>query len=171
MSEEWTLNPMGVNNVGLNLNKTVPVLLLALFAMQLVAQTRPAERPRPKAEPQALAADALQEAESLLQKQQYAQAEEKLQGLIAAQAANPQAWFDLGFAESHLGKTADSISAYKKAAELSPKWFEANLNLGLALAQAGNFTSASSALKIAVTLKPTTGGQKALNQAGPPLRQ
>jgi len=139
--------------------------------MPAAAQTRPAEKPRPKAEPQASAPDTLQEAESLLQKQQYAQAEEKLQNLISAQAKNPQAWFDFGFAESHLSKTTEAISAYKKAAELSPKWFEANLNLGLALAKAGNLADAASALKIAVTLKPTTDGQLALSKAWLSLAQ
>src|SRR5438552_15026080 len=102
-------------------------------------------------------ADALQEAESLLQKQQYDQAQVKLEGLIKTQAGNPQAWFDLGFAESHLGKTAESIAAYKKAVELSPKWFEANLNLGLALAKAGIVPEATSSLRSTVQLKPTSG--------------
>src|SRR5258708_2118106 len=109
---------MSVNRVGAN--KTIPALLLALFAMQLAAQARPADKPGPVVERQGRPADALQEAESLLQKQQYAEAEEKLQGLIGTQAANPQAWFDLGFAESHLGKATEAVSAYKKAAELSP---------------------------------------------------
>ena len=94
------------------------------------------------------AADALKEAESLLQRQQYSQAEEKLHALIATQAENPQAWFDLGFAQSHLGKTAEAISAYKKATQLSPKWFEAQQNLGLALAKSGDLTAAAAALKI-----------------------
>jgi len=139
--------------------------------MPAAAQTRPAEKPRPKAEPQASAPDTLQEAESLLQKQQYVEAEEKLQSLIGAQAENPQAWFDLGFAQSHLNKTAESITAYKKAAELSPKWFEASMNLGLALAKAGNLADAAGTLKITVTLKPTTGGQLALSRTWLTLAQ
>ncbi len=152
-------------------NTSIVTLLLALLTMQAVAQTRPAQKPRPVAEPQSRSADALQEAESLLQKQQYAEAETKLQSLIGTQAENPQVWFDLGFAESHLGRTTESASAYKKAAELSPKWFEASLNLGLALAKAGNLTDAASALKITVTLKPTTGGQLALSKAWLSLAQ
>src|SRR5260221_6177392 len=177
MNGSWTLNPMGVSKMGLK--KIVPALLLALFAMRPDAQTRPAEKPRPKAEtPDRIkdqakdrTEDVLQEAESLLQKQQYAAAEEKLQSLISTQAGNPQAWFDLGFAESHLGKTAESIGTYKKAAELSPKWFEASLNLGLALAKSGNLADAASTLKITVTLKPTTGDQQALSKAWLSLAQ
>ena len=117
------------------------------------------------------AADALKDAESLLQKQQYSQAEEKLQALIATQAENPQAWFDLGFAQSHQGKTAEAIAAYKKATQLDPKWFEAQQNLGLTLAKSGDLTAAATALKIAVTLKPTVGGQQALAAAWLSLAQ
>src|SRR6266852_783368 len=146
-------------------------VMLALFAMRSVAQMRPAEKPRVKVAPQASAPDGLQEAESLLQKQQYAEAETKLQSLTGVQAENPQVWFDLGFAESHLGKTTESISAYKKAAALSPKWFEASLNLGLALAKAGNLADAASTFKITVTLKPTNSGQLALSKAWLSLAQ
>ncbi|MGB9123717.1 MAG: tetratricopeptide repeat protein, partial [Candidatus Angelobacter sp.] len=102
---------------------------------------------------------------------QYSQAEEKLQALIATQAENPQAWFDLGFAQSHLGKSPDAISAYKKAVALDPKWFEAQQNLGLALAKSGDLAAASSALKTAVTLKPTAGGKQALAAAWLSLAQ
>lgn len=120
---------------------------------------------------QAPSADALQEAESLLQKQQYEQAEVKLQGLTKAHPGNPQVWFDLGFAESHLNKNPDAITAYSKAVELSPRWFEANQNLGLTLARAGNFPEAAKALGTAVQLKPTVGGQKALIEAWQSLAQ
>ena len=103
-----------------------------------------------------------------LQKQQYSQAEEKLQKrLSASQAAtkNPQVWFDLGFAQSHLGKNVEAITAYKKAAELDPKWFEAQKNLGLALAKSGDLATAAEVFRKAVTLKPTVGGQQALADA------
>src|SRR5689334_5625794 len=68
------------------------------------------------------AADALKDAESLLQNQQYSQAEAKLLTIVTQQSENPQVWFDLGFAQNHLGKSADAIAAYKKATQLSPKW-------------------------------------------------
>src|SRR5262249_59993036 len=97
--------------------------------------------------------------------------EEKLEAIDSKQNDNPQAWFDLGFAQGRLGKTADSIISYKKATELSPKWFEAQQNLGFALAKSGDLTGAAAALKIAVTLKPTTGGQQALSRAWLTLAQ
>ncbi|HET8887732.1 MAG TPA: tetratricopeptide repeat protein [Candidatus Angelobacter sp.] len=156
----------------MGITKAIAVALLVSLALPALAQTRPAHKSHPAAATNDdRAADALKDAESLLQKQQYQQAEEKLQTLVAAQPENPQAWFDLGFAQSHLGKTAEAISAYKKATQLSPKWFEAQQNLGLALAKSGDLTAAASALKIAVTLKPTIGGQQALAGAWLSLAQ
>ena len=114
---------------------------------------------------QSRAADPLQQAESLLEKQQYAEAESQLLALSKTHATNPQVWFDLGFAQSHLGKPADAVSSYKKATELNPNWFEANLNLGLALAKSGNLAEAATALRAATELKPTSGGQQALSNA------
>lgn len=110
-------------------------------------------------------ADPLQQAEALLQQQKFDQAEPQLLALTKTLANNPQVWFDLGFAESHLSKNSDAIAAYKKAVELSPKWFEANLNLGLALAKVGNFSDAATSLRAATELKPSTGGQQALSNA------
>src|SRR5215469_1224814 len=134
-------------------------------------QTRSAVHPRPDATAQRPHADPLHEAEDLLQKQQYAQAEEKLQPLMAAQAKNPQAWFDLGFAQSHQEKTKDAVAAFQKAVDLSPDWFEANLNLGIILAKSGDSAAAVPMLKHALTLKPTSGGQKALGRAWVALGQ
>lgn len=144
----------------MGINKAIPAaLLLCCISAVLAAQTR--------------AADALQEAESLLEKQQYDQAETRLQTLVQAHPRDPQAWFDLGFAQSHLGKTAEAIAAYKKATELSPKWFEAQLNLGVTQAKAGNFPDAAAALSAAVQLKPTrqAGAQQSMGKAWLTLAQ
>ncbi|HEY7404489.1 MAG TPA: tetratricopeptide repeat protein [Candidatus Angelobacter sp.] len=157
------------------ISKSIPALRLAAIAALCAAtfaasQVRTPPRPHsPTAEERA--ADELKDAEDLLEKQQYQQAEEKLQSIVSKQADNPQAWFDLGFAQGRLRKTADSITAYKKAVELSPKWFEAQQNLGLALAKSADLAGAAAALKIAVTLKPTNGGQQALSQAWLSLAQ
>src|SRR5580765_795623 len=156
----------------MGITKVIATALLATFALLSLAQTRPSHKPHPQSTTdEDRAADALKDAKSLLQKQQYSQAEEKLQALIASQSENPQAWFDLGFAQSHLGKSADAIAAYKKAVALDPKWFEAQQNLALALAKSGDLTAAAAALKIAVTLKPTIGGQPALVAAWLSLAQ
>jgi tetratricopeptide (TPR) repeat protein len=161
--------------------KTIPALVLAGIAAQAAAQSRPAQQSHPQtaaqqastqqASPQHPSGDDLKAAEDLLEKQQYQPAEEKLQLIVARQSDNAQAWFDLGFARSHLAKTADVVAAYKKAADLSPKWFEAQQNLGLALAKTGDFPAAASALKTAVTLQPTVGGPQALSRAWLSLAQ
>jgi len=155
----------------MGIHKAIVTTVLASCALLAAAQTRPPQKSHPHAAAEDRAADALKDAESLLQKQQYQQAEEKLQTIVTQQAENPQAWFDLGFAQSHLGKSADAIAAYKKAVALDPKWFEAQQNLGLSLAKSGDLTAAAAALKIAVTLKPTIGGQPALVAAWLSLAQ
>lgn len=156
----------------MGITKAIAVALLATLALPALAQIRPSHKSHSQSTTDDdRASDALKDAESLLQKQQYSQAEEKLQALVATQSDNPQAWFDLGFAQSHQGKTAEAITSYKKAAQLDSKWFEAQQNLGLTLAKSGDLTAAASALKIAVTLKPTVGGQQALAAAWLSLAQ
>ena len=155
----------------MGINKAIATTVLASCALLAAAQTRPPQKAHPQAATEDHAADALKEAESLLQKQQYPQAEEKLQALIASQSENPQAWFDLGFAQSHQGKNAEAIASYKKVVGFDPKWFEAQQNLGLALAKSGDLPAAAAALKTAVTLKPTIGGQQALAGAWLSLAQ
>jgi tetratricopeptide (TPR) repeat protein len=151
--------------------KVIATALLATLALPALAQTRPSHKPHPQSTADDRAADALKEAESLLQKQQYSQAEEKLRIIVTQQSENPQAWFDFGFAQSHQGKTTEAITSYKKAAQLDPKWFEAQQNLGLTLAKSGDLNAAAAALKIALTLKPTVGGQQALVDAWLSLAQ
>jgi tetratricopeptide (TPR) repeat protein len=150
----------------MGITKAIAIALLASLALPALAQIRPAHKSHPQSTTEDdHAADALKDAESLLQKQQYPQAEVKLQTIVTQQAENPQAWFDLGFAQSHQGKTTEAVAAYKKATQLDPKWFEAQQNLGLALAKSGDLNAAASALKTAVTLKPIVGGQQALAAA------
>jgi tetratricopeptide (TPR) repeat protein len=155
----------------MGITKAIAAALLASLALPTLAQTRPAHKSPSAATRDDRSADALKDAESLLQKQQYPQAEEKLRALIVTQSENPQAWFDLGFAQSHQGKTNEAIASYKKATQLDAKWFEAQQNLGLALAKSGDLIAAATALKTAVKLKPTVGGQQALVAAWLALAQ
>ena len=106
--------------------------------------------------PRVQTSEELQQAEALMENQKFAEAEPQLQSLSATQSDSPQVWFDLGFTESHLKKSSEAAAAYRKAVELSPTWFEANLNLGLALAQAGDREGAATALRAATGLKPAT---------------
>ena len=148
------------------ITSSIGLLWLALLAPQAGFHSSAAHRSSSAATAQeAPAARALADAEALLQQQQYAAAEENLQALVAGHAKNPQAWFDLGFAQSHLNKPQDAAAAYRKAVDLAPSWFEANLNLGIALAKSGNAAAAITVLKHAVELKPSSGGDQSLGRA------
>jgi tetratricopeptide (TPR) repeat protein len=153
------------------INSTIAALLVALLCPALGPRPQQPAKASPQANDASAPAETLAEAEALLQKQQFAPAAEKLHAIVTGQPQNPQAWFDLGFAQSHLRNMTESVAAYRKAAELSPKWFEANLNLGLALARDGNNAEAAAALKKAVTLQPTTGGKQVLSKAWSALAQ
>jgi tetratricopeptide (TPR) repeat protein len=96
----------------------------------------------------------LTQAESAIEKRDYASAEPLLQQVVAADPNNFQAWFDLGFVYNGLGNTQDSIAAYRKSVEAKPDVFESNLNLGLMLAKTGQ-PDAEQFLRAATTLKPT----------------
>ena len=153
--------------------QTLATLVFALACLCASGWAQKTTKSSPQRQPVQQVPDALAEAESLLQKQQYAEAEQKLTALVSKddESENPQAWFDLGFAQSHLDKSADAVASYRKAVKLSPRWFEANLNLGIALAKLNDFAAAAPVLQHAVTLKPITGGNKALSKAWQTLGQ
>jgi tetratricopeptide (TPR) repeat protein len=94
-------------------------------------------------------------AEEFIQKRQYADAEPLLRKVVDGDPGNYVAWFDLGFTENALGKTDDSIAAYRKSVAAKPDVFEANLNLGLQLAKAQQ-PDAEQFLRAATQLKPTS---------------
>jgi tetratricopeptide (TPR) repeat protein len=93
------------------------------------------------------------QAETALEKKDYATAEPLLKKVLAAQPASYQAWFDLGFLYNALGKTDDSIAAYRQSVSAKPDVFESNLNLGLMLAKSKQL-GAEEFLKAATHLKP-----------------
>ncbi len=95
----------------------------------------------------------LAQAETAIEKKDYATAELLLKKVVAAQPASYQAWFDLGFVYNALGQTDDSIAAYRKSVAAKPDIFESNLNLGLMLAK-NKQPGAEEFLKAATRLKP-----------------
>ena len=97
----------------------------------------------------------LAQAEDLIQKRDYASAEPLLKNVVASDAANYEAWFDLGFVENGLGKTDESIAAYRKSVAAKPDVFESTLNLGIQLAKTGQ-PDAEQFLRSATKLKPTS---------------
>ena len=96
----------------------------------------------------------LTQAESAIEKRDYATAEPLLKKVVDADPNNFQAWFDLGFVYNELGNAPDSIAAYRKSVAAKPDVFESNLNLGLMLAKTGQ-PDAEQFLRAATTLKPT----------------
>ena len=97
----------------------------------------------------------LARAEDLIQQKKYAAAEPLLHKVVEQDPTNYVAWFDLGFLKNALGKTDDSIAAYRKSVEAEPDVFESNLNLGLQLAKRGD-PDAEKFLRAATQLKPTS---------------
>jgi len=94
------------------------------------------------------------EAENAIQKNDFAAAESLLKKALAGDPKNYQAWFDLGFVQNKLGRTDESIHAYRQSVAAKPDVFESNLNLGLMLAR-GNSPEAEQFLRAATVLKPT----------------
>jgi len=94
------------------------------------------------------------QAESDIEKKDYAAAEPLLQKVVAADPKNYQAWFDLGYVYNAQGNLTESIAAYRKSVAAKPDVFESNLNLGISLAKAGQ-GDAEQYLRAATTLKPT----------------
>ncbi len=94
------------------------------------------------------------QAEDAIQKNDFAGAETLLKKALDKDPNNYQAWFDLGFVLNRLGRTDESIAAYRKSVAAKPDVFESNLNLGLMLARVHN-PEAEQFLRAATTLKPT----------------
>jgi len=96
----------------------------------------------------------LTQAETAIEKHDYAAAEPLLKKVVSGDPNNFQAWFDLGFVYNGLGNAQESIAAYRKSVAAKPDVFESNLNLGLMLAKTGQ-PDAEQFLRAATTLKPT----------------
>src|SRR5579863_2054876 len=62
----------------------------------------------------------LTQAESAIEKHDYATAEPLLKKVVAADPNNFQAWFDLGFVYNALRNASDSIAAYRKSVAAKP---------------------------------------------------
>jgi Flp pilus assembly protein TadD len=94
------------------------------------------------------------QAEDAIQKNDFAAAEPLLKKALERDPKNYLAWFDLGFVLNRLGRTDDSIHAYRQSVAAKPDVFESNLNLGLMLARSNNL-EAERFLRSATALKPT----------------
>lgn len=106
--------------------------------------------------PQNMAAGEVAQAETAIDKKDYATAENLLKQAATHDPKSYRAFFDLGVLYSRMNRNPEAIDAYKKSIELNPQLFEANFNAGILLAQAGD-ASAETYLRAATKLKPTMG--------------
>src|SRR5438477_540719 len=129
------------------------VFCLAIAQVISAAQTGKAVRHHKVAVEDPSSPPELTQAEAAIEKKDYATAEPLLKKVVERDGNNYAAWFDLGFLYNALGKSEDSISAYRKSVAAKPDVFESNLNLGLMLARAGT-PDAEGILRKLVALHP-----------------
>src|SRR5213592_905498 len=130
------------------------VFCLAIAQVISAAQTGKAVRHHKVAVEDPSSPPELTQAESAIEKKDYATAEPLLKKVVERDGNNYAAWFDLGFLYNALGKSEDSIAAYRKSVAAKADVFESNLNLGLMLAKTGQ-PDAEQFLRAATKLKPT----------------
>jgi Flp pilus assembly protein TadD len=94
------------------------------------------------------------QAEDAIQRSDFAVAETLLKKAIDKDPRNYQAWFDLGFVLNRVGRTEESIHAYRQSVAAKPDVFESNLNLGLMLVRVNN-PDGEQFLRAATVLNPT----------------
>ncbi len=112
----------------------------------------------------------VREAEAALDKQDYATAEARLTAATQAAPADYQAWFYLGHVYAQTNRPDESIAAYRKAVAAKPDLFEANLNLGIALARKRD-PEAEKYLRAATQLKPAAQPEQGKARAWMALAQ
>jgi Flp pilus assembly protein TadD len=93
-------------------------------------------------------------AEAAMDAEKWAEAEAILRKLVAANAKDARAWFDLGYVMHAQKNYPEAIAAYRGAVAAQPQSFECNLNLGMMLAHEKN-PEATKFLEAATRLKPT----------------
>jgi tetratricopeptide (TPR) repeat protein len=151
---------METDRVPMVANKTllIAMLTLAVLSGDLAAQSTKKTVRRPKVTGED-SSTLLTHAEAAIEKKNYPEAEPLLNKVVAKDPTNYLAWFDLGFVYSALGKTDDSIVAYRKSVAAKPDVFESNLNLGLMLAKTGH-PDAEQFLRTATKLKPSAHAEE-----------
>jgi tetratricopeptide (TPR) repeat protein len=124
----------------------------AILALQCSAQTtaRPPLTPAQRAASDPRVYQAQQE----IEKKNYTRAVELLTGFLKDYPDDPTAHFQLGYVYEITKRIDESISEYRRAAELKPDLAEAHLNLGLTLLDTKDYAGAAVALQRATELLP-----------------
>jgi tetratricopeptide (TPR) repeat protein len=140
------------------------VLFVIISCLATTAQSSGKTVRHHKVEEQDPVASKVNEAEQDISKQDYAAAEALLKQAVAEAPENYSAWYDLGFVYHATGRRDDSIAAYRKSIAAKPDVFESNLNLGLALADAGQ-PDAERFLRAATRLTPISNPEAGKKRA------
>jgi Flp pilus assembly protein TadD len=132
------------------------LVLLASLATLALAQAPPSTQdPRQMDETQRRAyTQSLQEAKSLLDHKEYADATAALDRLIAERPREPQARFLKGVALTDEGKTEDAIAVFRGLLADFPELPEPRNNLAVLYAQKGEYAQARDELELAVRTAP-----------------
>ena len=104
-------------------------------------------------------------AESAILKKDWKTAEPILDAWLAAHPADERALFDAGYLADVQGRNDDAARLYRKAIEVNPKSFEAEVSLGLLLARMGKPAEARPVLEAATTLDAGAAGPAAKARA------
>lgn len=126
-----------------------------MLAALLVASSSLIAQKSAAAKASANEAGSIARAEAAIDRQQWPEAEKFLRSLVAANAKDARAWFDLGYVMHAQQNYPEAIAAYRGAVAVQPDSFECNLNLGLMLAHEKQ-ADASKYLEAATRLKPSS---------------
>src|ERR1700722_7557247 len=88
-----------------------------------------------------------------LTERNYPEAVAAFRRAVAADPNDYAEHFNLGFAYTMAGQDADAVEEFKTVLDLHPGVFEAQLNLGVALARLNRFGEAETAYRAAVSTK------------------
>ena len=102
----------------------------------------------------------LTQAQEAIERRDFSAARDLLTKYTALEPDDYRGWYTLAYSESALKNRDAALSDYKRAIQLKPDLFEANLNLGLLLAQSGQREAAIAYLQNA-TREDAAGGNKA----------
>jgi tetratricopeptide (TPR) repeat protein len=132
--------------------RLLAILVLAGFSVRAQPQAPPPSAPQPST-----AADGFK----ALDEKRYDDAIAAFEKAVAADEKDYTAHFHLALARSLAGNTAIAIAGYEKTLELKPGLPEAELNLGLLLAQSPEPAKAEPHLRAAIGHKPNSAAAHA----------
>jgi Flp pilus assembly protein TadD len=138
------------------MRRTVSIAAILVCSVILATRCGAQSSARPPLSPAQRAASdpRVYQAQQETEKKNYAKAVELLTSFLKDYPNDATAHFELGYVYGLLKRSDDSLSEYRRAAELKPNFAEAYLNMGLAMLEAKDYPGAASALERAAELMP-----------------